>query len=116
MRNSSSDQPDENQFGPTCNLAVLTKARRKVVGHGINQLCDHDKGSKSLLSPERGLMTCGSKHAVAITSHPSAFQDPMMHVLDVGEAGSVDQIYPSGGPDYCCCSTLPILGGWFNHN
>ena len=33
-------------------------------------------------------MTCGPKHAVAITSHPSAFQDPMIHCLDIGEAGT----------------------------
>ena len=33
-------------------------------------------------------MTCGPKHVVAITSHPSAFQDPMIYCLDIGEAGS----------------------------
>ena len=33
-------------------------------------------------------MTCGPKHVAAITSHPSAFQDPMIHCLDIGEAGS----------------------------
>ena len=33
-------------------------------------------------------MTCGPKHVVAIASHPSAFQDPMIHCLDIGEAGS----------------------------
>ena len=33
-------------------------------------------------------MTCGPKHAVVITSHPSAFQDPMTHCLDIGEGGT----------------------------
>ena len=70
----SSDPPDNGgQFEPTCNLAVLTKARRKEIVNGINQLRDHDKPLKSLLFPERGLVTCGPKHAVAITWHPSAF-------------------------------------------
>ena len=33
-------------------------------------------------------MTCGPKHAVGITSHPSSLQDPMIHCLDIGEAGT----------------------------
>ena len=33
-------------------------------------------------------MTCGLKHIVAISSHPSAFQDPMIHCLDIRDSGS----------------------------
>ena len=33
-------------------------------------------------------MTCGPKHVVAITSHPSAFQETTIHCFDIGEAGS----------------------------
>ena len=41
-----------------------------------------------LFCPEQYCVTCGPKHAVAITSHLSAFQDPMIHCLDIGEAGA----------------------------
>ena len=37
--------PDENSFEPTCNLAVLTKSRRKTVLQGLNLLGEHDKAS-----------------------------------------------------------------------
>ena len=36
------DPPDGDSLGPVCNLAVLTKSRRKVVVHGLNQLGEHD--------------------------------------------------------------------------
>ena len=80
--------PDENSFEPTCNLAVLTKSRRKTVLQGLNLLGEHDKALRTLFFPEQCCVTCGPKHVVAITSHPSAFQDPMIHCMDIGEAGS----------------------------
>ena len=80
--------PDENSFEPTCNLAVLTKSRRKTVLQGLNLLGEHDKALRTLFFPEQCCVTCGPKHIVAITSHPSAFQDPMIHCMDIGEAGS----------------------------
>ena len=75
---------------PVCNLAVLTKSRRKVVVNGLNQLGEHDKALRTLFFPEQCCVTCGPKHVVAITSHPSAFQDPMIHCLDIGGAGTGD--------------------------
>ena len=80
--------PDDNSFEPTCNLAVLTKSRRKTVLQGLNLLGEHDKALRTLFCPELCCVTCGPKHVVAITSHPSAFQDPMIHCMDIGEAGS----------------------------
>ena len=80
--------PDDNSFEPTCNLAVLTKSRRKTVLQGLNLLGEHDKALRTLFFPEQCCVTCGPKHVVAITSHPSAFQDPMIHCMDIGEAGS----------------------------
>ena len=71
-----------------CNLAVLAKARRKVVANGLSQLGEHDRAFRTLFFSEPCHVTCGPTHAVAITSHPSAFQDPMIHCLDIGEAGS----------------------------
>ena len=82
------DPPDGDSLEPVCNLAVLTKSRRKVVANGLNQLGDHDKALRTLFFPEQCCVTCGPKHFVAITSHPSAFQDPMIHCLNIGEAGS----------------------------
>ena len=80
--------PDENSFEPVCNLAVLTKPRRKTVLQGLNLLGEHDKALRTLFFPKQCCVTCGPKHVVAITSHPSAFQDPMIHCMDIGEAGS----------------------------
>ena len=80
--------PEENSFEPVCNLAVLTKSRRKTVLQGLNLLGEHDKALRTLFSSEQCCVTCGPKHVVAITSHPSAFQDPMFHCMDIGEAGS----------------------------
>ena len=51
---------------------------RKVIVSGPNQLGEHDTALRSLLYPEQCLVTGGPKHAVAIASHPSAFQDPMI--------------------------------------
>ena len=79
---------DENCFEPTCNLAVLTKSRRKTVLQGLHLLGEHDKALRTLFFPEQCCVTCGPKHVVAITSHPPAFQDPMIHCMDIGEAGS----------------------------
>ena len=66
-------------YEPACNLAVLTKSRRKVVIDGLSQLGEHDRALRTLFFPEQCCVTCGPKHAVAITLHPSAFQDPMIH-------------------------------------
>ena len=71
------DPPNESSLEPVCNLAVLTKSRRKTV-----------KALRTLFFPEQCCVTCGPKHVVAITSHPSAFQGPMIHCMDIGEAGS----------------------------
>ena len=64
----------------------FTKSRRKVVVNGLNQLGEHDRALRTLFFPEQCCVTCGPEHAVAITSHPSTFQDPMIHCLDIGEA------------------------------
>ena len=80
--------PHYNSFETVCNLAVLTKSRRKTVLQGLNLLGEHDKALRTLFFPEQCCVTCGPKHVVAITSHPSAFQDPMIHCKDIGEAGS----------------------------
>ena len=74
--------PDKNSFEPTCNLAVLTKSRRKTVLQGLSLLGEHDKALRTLFFPEQCCVTRGPKHVVAITSHPSAFQDPMTHCMD----------------------------------
>ena len=42
--------PDENSFEPTCNLAVLTKSRRKTLLQGLNLLGEHDKALRTLFS------------------------------------------------------------------
>ena len=80
------DPPDGDSFEPVCNLAVLTKSRRKVAINGLSQLGEHDRALRTLFFPEQCWVTCGPEHAVAITLHPSAFQDPMIHCLDIGEA------------------------------
>ena len=67
---------------------VFTKSRRKVVVNGLNQLGEHDRALRTLFFPEQCNVTRGPKLAVAITSHPSAFQDLMIHCLDIGEAGT----------------------------
>ena len=47
-------------------------------------------------------LVCGPEHVVAITSHPSALQDPMIHCMDIGEAGfggcQFCKIYLTGDP------------------
>ena len=63
------DPPHGNSLEPVCNLAVLTKSRRKTVLQGLNLLGEHDKALRTLFFPEQ---CCGPKHVVAITSHPSA--------------------------------------------
>ena len=80
--------PDENSFEPICNLAVLPKSRRKTVLQGLNLLGEHDKALRTVFFPEQCCATCGPIYIKAITSHPSAFQDPMIHCMDIGEAGS----------------------------
>ena len=82
------DPPNWDFLEPVCNLAVLTKSRRKVVVNGLNQLGEHDKALRTLFFPEQCCVTCGPRHVVAITSHPSAFKDPMIHCMGIGEAGS----------------------------
>ena len=59
-----------------------------MIVSGVNQLGEHDRALRSLLYPEQCLVMCGPKHAIAKTSHQSALQDPMIHTLDVGKAGS----------------------------
>ena len=80
--------PEDSSYEATCSLAVLTKAKRKTVLQGLNLLGEHDKALRTLFFPEQCCVTCGPKHVVAITSHPSALQDPMIYCLDIGEAGS----------------------------
>ena len=80
--------PEDSSYEATCSLAVFTKAKRKTVLQGLNLLGEHDRALRTLFFPEQCCVTCGPKHVVAITSHPSAFQDPMIHCLDIGEAGS----------------------------
>ena len=82
------DPPHGNSFGLVCKLAVLTKSRRKTVLQGLDLSGEHDKALRTLFLPEQCCVTCGPKHVVATTSHPSAFQDPMIHCMDIGEAGS----------------------------
>ena len=55
---------------------------------GLSLLGEHDKALRTLFFPEHCCVTCGPKHVVAITSHPPAFQDPMIHCMDIGEAAS----------------------------
>ena len=50
--------PDDNSFEPTCNLAVLTKSRRKTVLQGLNLLGEHDKALRTLFFPEQCCVTC----------------------------------------------------------
>ena len=70
--------PEDSSYEATCSLAVLTKAKRKTVLQGLNLLGEHDRALRTLFFPEQCCVTCGPKHVVAITSHPSAFQDPMI--------------------------------------
>ena len=71
--------PDENSFEPTCNLAVLTKSRRKTVLQGLNLLGEHDKALRTLFFPEQCCVmwtkTC-SGHKVASICFPGP-DDPL---------------------------------------
>ena len=101
------DPPNGDSLEPVCNLAVLTKSRRKVVVNGLNHLGEHDKALRTLFFPEQCCVTCGPKHVVAITSHLSASQDPMIHCLDIG--CQFDKIYLAGvqsQPYHHCCIIL----------
>ena len=66
--------PDDNSFEPVCDLAVLTKSRRKTVLQGLNLLGEQDKALRTLFLHEQCCVTCGPKHVVAITSHTCLFR------------------------------------------
>ena len=48
---------------------------------GLSLLGEHDKALRTLFFPEQCCVTCGPKHVVAKTS-------PIIHCMDIGEAGS----------------------------
>ena len=111
------DAPDGDSYETVCNLAALTKSRRKVVLNGRNQLGEQDMALRTLFFPEQCCVTCGPKHAVAITSHPSAFQDPTIHCLDIGEAGTghwdaslIRSTLQEISPSYHHCIVIPFMG------
>ena len=117
------DPPNADSLEPVCNLAVPTKSRRKVVINGLNQLGEHDKALRTLFFPEQCCVTCGPNHVVAITSHPCAFQDPMIHCMDIGEAVwtlgcNSCKIYSTGDQSqpYHHCSRYPSWDDGLNRN
>ena len=65
-------------------MAVLSKARKKLVTKGISQLRDHDKALKHLLDVACIGTTIGPKHIIMFTNDTKHFQDPMFHCIDVG--------------------------------
>ena len=79
----SSEDPN-TRTQPVASLAVLSKARKRVVTRGITQLRDHDKALKNLLCVSNLGTTVGPKHIVVFTSEPGTFQDPITHCVDVG--------------------------------
>ena len=46
------DSPDGGSLKPACNLADLTKSRRKAVVNGCNHLGEHDRALTTLFFPE----------------------------------------------------------------
>ena len=85
---------EDSSYEATCNLAVLTKAKRKTVLQGLNLLGERDKALRTLFFPEQCCVTCGPKHVVAITSHPSAFQETSeRQELDIGMPVLLDLPY-----------------------
>ena len=83
----SSEDPN-TQSQPVASLAVLSKARKRVVTRGITQIRDHDKALKNLLCVSNLGPTVGPKHIVVFTSEPGTFQDPIIHCIDVGTSAT----------------------------
>ena len=83
----SAEDPN-TQSQPVASLAVLSKARKRVVTRGITQLRDHDKALKNLLCVGNLGTTGGPKHIVVFTSEPGTFQDPITHCIDVGASAT----------------------------
>ena len=76
-------------------LSGLSKARKRLITKGIAQLRDHDKALTNLLDVANLGTTVGPKHIVVFTSEPHAFQDPMVHCIDVG-TGATGNWTPNG--------------------
>ena len=70
-------------FTPACNLAVLSKARRRTVHQGLQALRDHDKALRYLCNTVSEPVK-GPAHTLVITSKPRAFQESGIRVIDVG--------------------------------
>ena len=91
----SSEDPNIVSQPVASSLAVLSKARKRLITKGIAQLRDHDKALKNLLSVANLGTTVGPKHIVVFTSEPGAFQDPITHCIDVG-TGAIGPWTPNG--------------------
>ena len=76
-------------------LSGLSKARKRLITKGIAQLRDHDKALTNLLDVANLGTTVGPKHIVVFTGEPHAFQDPMVHCIDVG-TGATGNWTPNG--------------------
>ena len=86
----SSEDPLRPGFESVGSMAVLSKARKKLVTKGISRLSDHDKALKHLLDVGGIGTTIGPKHIVMFTSDPKHFQDPMFHCVNVGSNATGD--------------------------
>ena len=71
-------------------MAVLSKARKKLVTKGINQLRDHDMALKHLLNVACIGTTIGPKHVLIFTNDTKHFQESMFQCIDVGADATGD--------------------------
>ena len=71
-------------------MAVLSKARKKLVTKGISQLRDHDMALKHLLNVACIGTTIGPKHVLIFINEPKHFQEPIFQCIDVGANATGD--------------------------
>ena len=76
-------------------MTVLSKARKKLVTKGINQLRDHDMALKHLLDVACIGTTIGPEHVLMFTNDTKHFQEPMFQCINVGINAAGDWT-PSG--------------------
>ena len=96
-----------NSLEPVCNLAVLTKSRRKTVLQGLNLLGEHDKAPRTLFSQSSG-------HNVASICFPGP--DDPLHRHRRGRIWTLGcqfcEVYLAGDQSqpYHHCSIIPFMG------
>ena len=86
---------EPGNLNPTASMAVLSKARKKVITRGIQELRDHDQALRNLLTLNAITSLPKNPHIVVFTCTPAAFQDPMIRCVDIG-AGAKGSWTPNG--------------------